>query len=61
MLVFRPPRGKGARRKGSVDMPSTIECLPELMAACDRNREFLHSALGEELPHNHIDQVLSCH
>ncbi|KAK7108639.1 hypothetical protein V1264_016337 [Littorina saxatilis] len=54
---FRPQRNKGARKKGSVDTPNAIECLPELMAACEKNKEYLHSALGDELPHNHIDQI----
>ncbi|XP_076445059.1 activating signal cointegrator 1 complex subunit 3-like isoform X3 [Babylonia areolata] len=54
---FRPQKSKGARKKGSVDVASAIECLPELMAVCDRSPDFLHSALGGELPHNHIDQI----
>lgn len=54
---FRSQRSQGARKKGSVDIPSTIECLPELMAACDRNPQFLHGCLGDEMPQNHIDQI----
>ncbi|KAL8619051.1 hypothetical protein ACOMHN_020749 [Nucella lapillus] len=54
---FRPQKSKGARPKGSVELPTAVECLPELMAVYDRSREFLHSALGDELDHNHIDQM----
>jgi hypothetical protein len=57
LFVSRSQRHKGARKKGSVDIPNNIECLPELMAVCEKNREFLHSCLGDEMPHNHIDQV----
>ncbi|KAK7480738.1 hypothetical protein BaRGS_00027999, partial [Batillaria attramentaria] len=57
LACLRPQRGKGARKKGSTDFPAAIECLPELMAACDARRDFLMEALGDELSHNQIDQV----
>lgn len=54
---FRPQHSQGARKKGSVNLTFPIECLPELMAACDEREDFLYGLLSDELSRSHIDQV----
>ncbi|XP_025099015.1 LOW QUALITY PROTEIN: activating signal cointegrator 1 complex subunit 3-like [Pomacea canaliculata] len=54
---FRPQHSQGARKKGSVNLTFPIECLPELMAACDEREDFLYGLLSDELSRSHIDQI----
>lgn len=57
LACLRPQRGKGARQKGSMDFPVAIECLPELISACDARRDFLMEALKDELSPAQIEQI----